>query len=585
MKQESSRPPTSRSPDSTDQMRAAKALLQAGRLADAERIYQVVLSSDGNNAEAMGLLALIAVERRDFKTAKKLWRRAIRTPSPAWLFLRNLYSLLQVLLKEGLEHEAIKLVDQEIPNWPAHRTPEPGERDMVLLLVDMLAHLRQPGRALRLLQSLVASLPPDGGSLHTLGKLQILNGDMSSAWTSLNSADREMQPDVSIPLLTDLYQCAKALGKREEATGLKSRVAAAYPTFMNPRTPGQKAEILVFNALRLAGQQSVRQLHFEGNYPSQIATALAGEFHFCSILAGEAEGRASVNSLPKPDLIINNIANGEGILAEAILPALEDFALSLGVPVINPPGKVILTTREQSVHLVTGLADVIVPRTRRFSKAGKTLDQMIADIEAEFAFPLITRSTTSQQGAGMTRVADARDLAKILQAPLAAITTETEGGLAEEFLVTSFVDSRGPTGLYRKIRAAVVGDEIFIVRVDFDTHWNVHGRKSDERVAFYVGRPDLLSMEDRICANPEAELGERAMRGLHAIKERIPLDIFGIDFDVAADGRIVFYEANATMNLLSSARPEVSHPKHAEERLLAAMRRYLLSAAERGSPG
>lgn len=585
MKHTPPRLPGSRSPDSLEQMKAAKALLQAGRLADAERIYQAVLSTDKDNAEAMGLLALIAVERRNFKTAKKLWRRAIRVPSPAWVFMRNLYSLLQVLLKEGLEHEAIKLADQEIPNWPAFRTPEPGERDMVLLLADVLAYLRQPGRALRLMQSLVACLPSDPGLLHTLGKLQILNGDMSSAWSTLNSADRAMQPTLSIPLMTDLYQSAKALGKREDALELRNRVATAYPTFMNPRQSGQKAEILILNSLKLTGQQSDRQLHFGGNYPTQIATALASEFHFCSILADEPDGRAAIDGLPRPDLIINNIANGESVLAEGLVATLDKFAQSLGAPVINPPDKVVLTTREASVERIAGLADVIVPRTRRFSKAGKTTDQLIAEIEAEFAYPLITRSTTSQKGAGMTRIADARELAKVLQAPVCVMRTAEEGSVGEEFLVTAFVDSRGPTGLYRKIRAAVVGNEIVIVRADFDTYWNVHGRLKDERVAFYLGRPELLAMEERICANPEAELGEQAVRGLHAIRERVPLDIFGIDFDVAADGRLVFYEANATMNLLSSARPEVRHPRHAEERLLAAIRRYFLSAAERGSLG
>ncbi len=67
------------------------------------------------------------------------------------------------------------------------------------------------------------------------------------------------------------------------------------------------------------------------------------------------------------------------------------------------------------------------------------------------------------------------------------------------------------------------------------------------------------------------------MQALLAITERIPLDIFGIDFDVAPDGRLVFYEANAVMNLLSTAASrEVDYPRHAETRMLAAIRTYLL---------
>jgi hypothetical protein len=66
-------------------------------------------------------------------------------------------------------------------------------------------------------------------------------------------------------------------------------------------------------------------------------------------------------------------------------------------------------------------------------------------------------------------------------------------------------------------------------------------------------------------------------RVLRAIAGRIPLDIFGIDFDVDPDGRVIFFEANATMNLLSTAYSrEVDYPRHAEARLLAAIRSYLL---------
>jgi hypothetical protein len=61
---------------------------------------------------------------------------------------------------------------------------------------------------------------------------------------------------------------------------------------------------------------------------------------------------------------------------------------------------------------------------------------------------------------------------------------------------------------------------------------------------------------------------------LRAIRERIPLDVFGIDFDVDANGTVAFYEANATMNLFSTARPEVPYPREADERLKAAFRSY-----------
>lgn len=143
--------------------------------------------------------------------------------------------------------------------------------------------------------------------------------------------------------------------------------------------------------------------------------------------------------------------------------------------------------------------------------------------------------------------------------------------------MTQFVDSRGENGFFRKIRAAIVQDEIIITRVDYDTDYNVHGRKSEKRVPFYLENAYLLDEEKRICGDPEAGLGQPAIQSLRAIRDRIPLDVFGIDFDVDMDGRLVFFEANATMNLLMTANKQVPNPKEADDHLKLAFQRYLTS--------
>ena len=150
-------------------------------------------------------------------------------------------------------------------------------------------------------------------------------------------------------------------------------------------------------------------------------------------------------------------------------------------------------------------------------------------------------------------------------------------GFPEKFFVTEFVDSRGENKFFRKIRAAIVKDEIIIVRVDCDTNWNVHGGRYGRRVSFYLENAYLLEQEKLICADSEKELGRSAMQSLRAIRDRISLDAFGVDFDVDADGKLVFYEANATMNLFSTAKAEVEYPKEAEDCLKLAFQRYFTS--------
>ncbi len=101
------------------------------------------------------------------------------------------------------------------------------------------------------------------------------------------------------------------------------------------------------------------------------------------------------------------------------------------------------------------------------------------------------------------------------------------------------------------------------------------------RVPFYLENAYLLDEEKRICKDPEAGLGRSAIQSLRAIRDRIPLDVFGLDFDVDADGLLVFYEANATMNLFSTARKEVPNPKEADDCLKLAFQRYFTSLVAR----
>ena len=93
-------------------------------------------------------------------------------------------------------------------------------------------------------------------------------------------------------------------------------------------------------------------------------------------------------------------------------------------------------------------------------------------------------------------------------------------------------------------------------------------------IKFYQEHPELLEAEERICANPEKELGHATMETLKKIREKIPLEVFGIDFDVTNDGKVLFFEANATMLLLSSAVKTMPHPVHAEKRLLSSFKQY-----------
>jgi hypothetical protein len=118
------------------------------------------------------------------------------------------------------------------------------------------------------------------------------------------------------------------------------------------------------------------------------------------------------------------------------------------------------------------------------------------------------------------------------------------------------------------MRAAFVEGVPLVVRADYQSDWLVKGRERAYKQQFYRNHPDLMADANDIVSRPDERLGTVAMTTLEKIGRAVPLDIFGLDFDVDDCGRIVFFEANATMNLFSTAPTEFDYPSSADATLL-----------------
>ncbi|HEX4343099.1 MAG TPA: tetratricopeptide repeat protein [Verrucomicrobiae bacterium] len=346
------------------------------------------------------------------------------------------------------------------------------------------------------------------------------------------------------------------------------------PVVKRERRETQKGDVLIMmHDPHLEGVwETFEKLHFLcGNFPGQVSKRLQDDFHFNYVFVGNAARPSARPHISQPDFVINNVVNGQEIITEGSLPGLTALINSFGVPVVNHPTHVVQTIRDTAAKALEGAPGVLVPKTMRFSSVGKKVDELVHELEEHFDYPMITRALAAQRGVGMYK-SDSREVL------VAQLSTPT---FPKEFFVTQFVDTRGESKFYRKIRAAVVRDDIIIIRSDYKADWKVHGRQKAANVPFYMANLYLLEEEKRVCLDFEATLGRPAMQALRAIRERVPLDIFGIDFDVCPDGRVIFYEANATMNLLMTAHKEVPNPKEAEDNLVQAFKRYFTSLMTR----
>ena len=115
---------------------------------------------------------------------------------------------------------------------------------------------------------------------------------------------------------------------------------------------------------------------------------------------------------------------------------------------------------------------------------------------------------------------------------------------------------------------------------DLRRQWMVSGwRYRPIGMAFYRKHPECIADLRRIVDDPAKALGKSAMTALAAIRDRIPLDMFGIDFDVDSEGRVVLFEAGASIAFLElqEAAPDLALSPEPYRRINDAFRRMVLS--------
>jgi len=545
------------------QLSQALALHRNGRINEAKDIYSRLLHEDGSDANLIGLLGVVAVQQGNRAEAEMLWMRSLRLECEPWVYIRNINNLAATLFEDGRDQAAAQLLeDAEIPSWRGDEPPDGRQIKWILSLTLCLQRAALTRKARPLLETVGAVRPDDRDAQLLLADARLADTDFGAA---LEILERYASSD-DLWTVTARLQCERELGRQAAAEADYRKVLKFASVHVCAGFRDDRKTVLVINSSDgMTPTNFAFDLHFHANYPSQVAQVLKEEFNFVSMFADG--DMAKLNGL-RPHLVLNNMVNAEVLNRNATfkydLAALAD---SFGVPVVNHPLRAALTTRQRVAFWLKDLDNVIVPRTIRFKADGGALDAHVALFEAELGYPLIIRTTSNQRGIGMEKIDDRP-----------ALRQELSSRIGQQLYAHPFVDSRAGAEFFRKFRVAVVGDEIIPVRLDFSDSWKVSGRIVPDRKKFYRQRPQLLDEEKRLLATPNDVLTDRVIQALRDIRKKIPLDIFGIDFDVAQDGRIVFFEANASMYLLQYLAPDdadLFHPVDADARLRMAIKAHL----------
>ena len=233
-------------------------------------------------------------------------------------------------------------------------------------------------------------------------------------------------------------------------------------------------------------------------------------------------------SLPPFDMVFNAI--GDADVAHRGRPALDAFLATCTKPVMNRPERIDPTRRDRMPQLLGDLDDVVMPMTIRIPVSdlrSPALEQHLG--QAGLHFPLLARPLESHGGDGITFAQTLDDLREL----------KTDD---REIYLTQYVDTRAADGFFRKYRMIFVDGKVLPYHLAISPKWLVHYFSADMMAA-----PWKREEESRFLADPARALGPRAMAGLAAIEMRLGLDFGGIDFTLLPDGRVLVFEANATM--------------------------------------
>jgi hypothetical protein len=395
---------------------------------------------------------------------------------------------------------------------------------------------REPARAL--LEHLVDIAPQDAMGHANLGLVLFELEQFPEARAHLQSA-LQLEPDSAIAHLGMARMLAI---EGNDAESLRHQRAALGTAALSIGTPLREntPRLLLLTSEDQFGATSGEWL---SDTTFSIATLIVERFH---------DGL----ELPAHHAVFNTITD-----ADRNAPALErarQIVARSNVPIVNHPDAVLATARTSLAERLRDLPDVVVPATRAFSRS-----EGVPDV----GWPMLLRAPGFHSGQHFIRVERPEEIGQALaQLP------------GDELLAIQTLPAQSADGLFRKYRMMIVDGELYPMHAAISSDWMVHFFS-----AGMTQHPERRAEDAAFLAAPESVLGTPALRALRAMSTRLELDYGGIDFGLDDRGRILVFEANATMTLPAPPSGEQWDYRRAPvARILEATRSMLLSRARRG---
>jgi hypothetical protein len=160
--------------------------------------------------------------------------------------------------------------------------------------------------------------------------------------------------------------------------------------------------------------------------------------------------------------------------------------------------------------------------------------------------PVLVRPPGDHGGENLVRLANADDRDAYLA-----------GDPEDHLLLTPFHDFRSADGAWRKYRMIFVDRQVYPFHLAIGEDWLLHYWRAE-----MARSPWKLAEEERFLDDWKSVFGPQAVAAAEQVAQRLDLDYGGMDCALTADGRLLLFEANATILLHLDEAPGAAPAKH-----------------------
>ena len=501
-----------------------RTLLAAGRADEAVEAYRTAAALAPTNLQVFAGLATALLGAGDLEAALQVAEVATAV---APFLAEGWYALGRARLLLHRPAPAAEAFDKGLKLTP-------DDPRMHVGIGDALAEVYRDREAIGHFAEATALDPTSKWAHAGLGSVLYRNGELDAAERHCRRAI-ELDPGL-VSAHRNLAGILADQGRTAEAR-LHRDAAFAANNIEVHRPPHPRATVLVLTTCD------------SGNIPHRHLLPADRYAHIDWFVEYAPPGQAA--QLPAYDVAFNII--GDADYCEPTEAAVQAFVQGCLTRVLNHPSRIGPTRRDRLPAHLAGIEGLTVPRAARLDPRDAQGVDLAAWIEGQgLGLPLLMRPIGSHGGQGLMLAASPEALAGF---------DASQGAYA-----TEYCDFRTPAdGLFRKYRAIFVDRRPYPYHLGISDRWLVHYATS-----LTPGDAALQAEELRFLQDPQGVLGPEAWTAIAAVGARLDMDYAGVDFSLTPDGRVLVFEANATMLTHTESEPPLDRKNTYVERIISA---------------